>query len=254
MKKYKGIFIKNQEEINLMKRANQIVATILEELGSLVRPGIDTLALEEKAEELCLQLGVKPAFKGYRGYPYILCCSVNEQVVHGFPSKRVLQEGDILSIDCGVVYKGFYGDAARTFAVGEISAEAKKLMQVTFDSLYKGIEEAKPGNNLYDISAAIQNYVESNGFYVIKRFVGHGIGVHLHEKPEVPNFVPVGAKKIVLKAGMTLAIEPMVALGTDEVEILADQWTAVTKDRSLAAHFEHTIAVTSSGAMILSEV
>lgn len=237
-----------------MREANRIVALILDELESLITPGLTTLELEHKAENLCQKYKVKPAFKGYHGYPYILCCSVNEQVVHGFPSNRELKEGDILSVDMGVVYKGFYGDSARTFAVGSISAQAKELMDVTEKSLYLGIEQAKVGNNLYDISAAIQDYVEKQGFHIIKRFVGHGIGTRLHEKPEVPNFVPFNASRIPLKAGMTLAIEPMVAVGTDEVEILKDNWTAVTKDRSLAAHFEHTIAITSEGPMILSQV
>ncbi|KUJ94834.1 MAG: Methionine aminopeptidase [Desulfonauticus sp. 38_4375] len=237
-----------------MREANRIVALILAELEKEIAPGLTTLELERKAEDLCQKYKVKPAFKGYHGYPYILCCSVNEQIVHGFPSSRELQAGDILSVDMGVVYKGFYGDAARTFAVGDISPQARELMQVTEKSLYKGIEQAKVGNNLYDISAAIQNYVEAKGFHVVKRFVGHGIGTRLHEKPEVPNFVPVNANKLPLKVGMTLAIEPMVAVGTDEVEILKDNWTAVTKDGSLAAHFEHTIAITSEGPEILSQV
>jgi len=254
LKKYKGIFLKNKEEIGLMREANRIVALILAELEKEIAPGLTTLELERKAEDLCQKYKVKPAFKGYHGYPYILCCSVNEQIVHGFPSSRELQAGDILSVDMGVVYKGFYGDAARTFAVGDISPQARELMQVTEKSLYKGIEQAKVGNNLYDISAAIQNYVEAKGFHVVKRFVGHGIGTRLHEKPEVPNFVPVNANKLPLKVGMTLAIEPMVAVGTDEVEILKDNWTAVTKDGSLAAHFEHTIAITSEGPEILSQV
>ncbi|WP_456324211.1 type I methionyl aminopeptidase [Desulfonauticus submarinus] len=254
MKKYKGIFIKNREEIGLMREANRIVAIILEEIREAIKPGLTTLDLERKAETLCKKFKVRPAFKGYHGYPFILCCSVNEQIVHGFPNTRPLEEGDILSVDMGVVYKGFFGDAARTFAVGEISEQAARLMDVTKNALYLGIDQARAGNNLYDISAAIQDYVEGKGFHVIKRFVGHGIGTRLHEKPEVPNFVPFNASKITLKAGMTLAIEPMVAIGTDKVEILADKWTAVTKDGSLAAHFEHTIAITSEEPMILSEV
>ncbi|MDQ7031220.1 MAG: type I methionyl aminopeptidase [Desulfonauticus sp.] len=254
MKKYKGIFIKNKEEIGLMREANRIVAVILEELKELAKPGLTTLDLERKAESLCEQFKVRPAFKGYHGYPFILCCSVNEQVVHGFPNTKPLEEGDLLSVDMGIVYKGFYGDAARTFGIGAISQKARELSEVTEQALYVGIEQARAGNNLYDISAAIQNYVESRGFHVIKRFVGHGIGTKLHEKPEVPNFVPLNASKIRLKAGMTLAIEPMVAVGTDEVEILEDKWTAVTKDRSLAAHFEHTIAITGDGPIILSKV
>jgi methionyl aminopeptidase len=178
---------------------------------------------------------------------------VNEEIVHGFPSReRILEEGDIVSFDMGVVYNGFYGDSARTFGVGEVSAESQKLMDVTRESLYKGIEQAVPGNNLYDISAAIQSYVEGFGFGIVRRFVGHGIGSHLHEKPEIPNFVPKGISGIPLKAGMVLAIEPMVTVGTHEVEVLDDKWTAVTKDGKLSAHFEHTIAVTSDGPRILS--
>jgi methionyl aminopeptidase len=173
--------------------------------------------------------------------------------VHGFPSKtRIIEEGDIVSFDMGVVYHGFYGDSARTFGVGQVSEESQKLMDVTRESLYKGIEQAVPGNNLYDISAAIQSYVEGFGFGIVRRFVGHGIGSHLHEKPEIPNFVPKGISGVPLKAGMVLAIEPMVTVGSYEVDVLEDKWTAVTKDRKYSAHFEHTVAVTSDGPRILS--
>lgn len=236
-----------------MREANRIVSKILDELGENVRPGVPTILFEEISRKRCDEYGVRPAFLGYQGFPYALCCSVNEEIVHGFPSKeRILEEGDIVSFDFGVVFKGFYGDSARTFAVGEVSPEAKKLMDVTRESLYKGIEQAVPGNNLYDVSAAIQSYVEGFGFGIVRRFVGHGIGSHLHEKPEIPNFVPKGMSGVPLKAGMVLAIEPMVTVGTHEVEVLADKWTAVTKDRKLSAHFEHTIAIGSGGPRILS--
>lgn len=253
MKKFRGVFLKNENEIGLMREANRIVSTILDELGENVRPGVPTIRFEEICRARCEENGVRPAFLGYQGFPFALCCSVNEEIVHGFPSKdRILEEGDIVSFDMGVVYNGFFGDSARTFAVGEVSEEAKKLMDVTRESLYKGIEQAVPGNNLYDISAAIQSYVEGFGFGIVRRFVGHGIGSHLHEKPEIPNFVPKGMAGVPLKAGMVLAIEPMVTVGTYEVDVLEDKWTAVTKDRKLSAHFEHTIAVTSGGPRILS--
>ncbi|BDQ39061.1 methionine aminopeptidase [Pseudodesulfovibrio nedwellii] len=236
-----------------MREANRIVSTILDELAENVKPGVSTMLFEDICRSMCDQYGVRPAFLGYQGFPFALCCSVNEEIVHGFPSKeRILNEGDIVSVDMGVVYEGFYGDSARTFAVGAVSDEAKKLMDVTRESLYKGIEKAVPGNNLYDISAAIQSYVEGFGFGIVRRFVGHGIGSHLHEKPEIPNFVPKGMPGVPLKAGMVLAIEPMVTVGSHEVEVLEDKWTAVTKDRKLSAHFEHTIAITSDGPMILS--
>nr|WP_321256272.1 type I methionyl aminopeptidase [uncultured Pseudodesulfovibrio sp.] len=253
MKKFRGVFLKNDKEIGLMREANRIVSTILDELAENVKPGVSTMLFEDICRSMCDQYGVRPAFLGYQGFPFALCCSVNEEIVHGFPSKeRILNEGDIVSVDMGVVYEGFYGDSARTFAVGAVSDEAKKLMDVTRESLYKGIDKAVPGNNLYDISAAIQSYVEGFGFGIVRRFVGHGIGSHLHEKPEIPNFVPKGMPGVPLKAGMVLAIEPMVTVGSHEVEVLEDKWTAVTKDRKLSAHFEHTIAITSDGPMILS--
>ncbi len=253
MKKFRGVFLKNDKEIGLMREANRIVSKILDELGENVKPGVSTMLFEDICRARCDEHNVRPAFMGYQGFPFALCCSVNEEIVHGFPSKdRILQEGDIVSVDMGVVYKGFYGDSARTFAVGAVSQEAQKLMDVTRESLHVGIEQAVPGNNLYDISAAIQSYVEGFGFGIVRRFVGHGIGSHLHEKPEIPNFVPKGMTGVPLKAGMVLAIEPMVTVGSYEVEVLDDKWTAVTKDRKLSAHFEHTIAVTSDGPIILS--
>lgn len=229
-----------------------MVALILDALGEHVRPGVKTMLFEEIAQKMCREYGVRPAFQGYYGFPYALCCSVNEEVVHGFPSERVLQEGDIVSFDMGVVYKGFYGDSARTFPVGKVSEEAQRLMTITRESLMKGIEQACSGNDLADIARAVQQHVESNGFQVVRRFVGHGIGSSLHEKPEVPNFVPAGFTGVPLKPGMVLAIEPMVTVGTYEVEILDDNWTAVTRDRKLSAHFEHSIAITAHGPEILS--
>jgi len=237
-----------------MREANRIAANILHEVGCLVVPGVTTWELEEKAIELCATFDVIPAFKGYLGFPYALCCSVNEEIVHGFPSKRELLEGDILSIDFGVKFQGFYGDTARTFPVGSISKGAAHLLEVTLDSLRLGIEQAVPGNDLYDVSRAVQERVEAQGFSVIKRFVGHGIGRMLHEKPEVPNYVPKNSSRLPLKPGMVIAIEPMVAIGTDQVEILSDGWTAVTKDRSLSAHFEHSVAITKDGPFILSHM
>ena len=257
MKKQFGVFIKNTGEIARMRKANAIVAHVLDVMGSQVRPGVPTMLFEEIAQEECRKAGVKPAFQGYHGFPYALCCSVNEEVVHGFPSQRLLKEGDIVSFDMGVVYEGFYGDAARTYPVGVVSPEAEELLRVTRECLFKGIEAVRANMPLYGVSRAIQEHVERAGLQVVRRFVGHGIGRSLHEKPEVPNFAPGGTMEnnhwgVLLKAGMVLAIEPMVTLGTYEVDILDDNWTAVTRDRKLAAHFEHTVAVTHDGADILS--
>jgi len=252
LKKFRGIYLKNDNEITLLREAGRIVAAILEELRIQVAPGVTTMEFENLALDLCEKYKVKPAFKGYLGYPFALCCSVNEEVVHGFPSGRVLVEGDLVSFDMGVVYKGFYGDSALTVPVGRVDARAEELLSVTRTSLFEGIDQAKLGNDLYDISRAVQKYVEGRGFSVVRRFVGHGIGKHLHEKPEVPNFAPPGASRVPLQPGMVLAIEPMVTAGGPEVEVLSDKWTAVTKDRSLSAHFEHTVAVTKHGPVILS--
>jgi methionyl aminopeptidase len=253
LKKVRGIYIKNSAEIALMREANRIVSVVLDALGEAVAPGVPTMRFEEIAQDMCRQFGVQPAFQGYGGFPYALCCSVNEEVVHGFPSReRILREGDVVSFDMGVVYERFYGDSARTFAVGTVSDAARDLLDATRESLHRGIAQAQPGNNLYDVSRAVQEFVEARGYSVVRRFVGHGIGRKLHEKPEVPNFVPSGMAGPVLKPGMVLAIEPMVCAGTCEVEILEDKWTAVTKDRKLSAHFEHTVAVTHEGPVVLS--
>jgi len=236
-----------------MRRSNAIVAEILEALREAIKPGITTLELNELSEELCLKKKVRPAFKGYMGYPFSLCVSINEVVVHGLPSQRRLKEGDIVSLDFGVICDGYYGDAAITVPVGRVSKMAKRLISVTEEALYKGIEQARPKRHLSDISFAIQRHAEAHGFSVIRQFVGHGIGRSLHEDPQVPNFGPPG-RGVRLKPGMVIAIEPMVAEGTYEVEILEDGWTAVTKDRKLAAHFEHTVAITEDGPQILSRV
>jgi methionyl aminopeptidase len=245
------IIYKSEEEIRTMKRSNQIVAKILSELALLVKPGVQTRDLDAYAEKRTREMDAVPAFKGYRGYPASLCTSINEEIVHGIPSSRTLRAGDIISLDFGVVYDGFYGDAAVTYPVGEITPRAEKLIATARESFAKGLAKIKEGNRLSDISHAIQSHVESQGFSVIRSFVGHGIGFSLHEEPQVPNFGSPG-RGPKLKPGMVLAIEPMIAIGNWEVEILADNWTAVTKDRSLSAHYEHTVALTQDGAEILS--
>lgn len=247
------IIYKSREEIHAIKLSNQIVAKILAELKRMVKPGVHTKELDEYAEMRSKEMDAIPAFKGYRGYPASLCTSINEEIVHGIPSSRALREGDILSLDFGVIYDGYYGDAAVTYPVGEISPEAKKLIDTAKQAFYKGIGQMKEGKRISDISFAIQSYVESQGFSVIRTFVGHGIGLSLHEEPQVPNFGQPGhGPKI--KPGLVLAIEPMIAIGDWQVEILEDNWTAVTMDRNLSAHFEHTVALTQKGLEILSEV
>jgi methionyl aminopeptidase len=253
VKKFRGVFLKNENEIALLRTANRIGALIHDAIRAEVRPGVPTMRFEEIAQDLCRTYKVRPAFQGYHGFPFALCCSVNEEVVHGFPSHtRLLAEGDIVSFDMGVVYEGFYGDSAYTVGVGTVSEEAGRLMRVTDECLMRAIAAAVPGNSLHDISAAVQTHAERNGYAVIRRFVGHGIGRSLHEKPEIPNFVSAFSSSVTLKAGMTLAIEPMLAQGTHEVDILEDNWTAVTKDRKLAAHFEHSVAIMPHGPEILS--
>ncbi len=245
------IIIKSPAELDAMREANRVVARVLAEVVAAVKPGATTAQLDAMAEEMCRAMGAVPGFKGYHGYPYSLCCSPNEQVVHGFPSDDPLQEGDILSMDFGAVLEGFNGDAATTVAVGQISDEASRLMQATEAALVAGIEHCRPGRRLGDLSAAVQKVAEGAGFSVVRQFVGHGIGRDLHEEPQVPNFGSPG-RGVELKPGMVLAIEPMVNAGGAEVEILADGWTAVTADGKLSAHFEHTVAVTDDGPRILS--
>jgi methionyl aminopeptidase len=234
--------------------ACRIVAESLENIRRIVAPGITTLELNSFVEHFIASKKATPAFKGYRGYPASLCTSLNEQVVHGIPSSTTkLKEGDIISLDIGVLYKGFYGDAAMTLPVGKTESTARKLLSVTEESLSRGINCARAGKRLFDISYAIQNYVETQGFSVVRNFVGHGIGRELHEEPQLPNFGRPG-KGIMLMQGMTLAIEPMVNTGSWEVEILNDGWTAVTSDRSLSAHFEHTVAITKEGPKALTKI
>lgn len=249
--KARHVNLKTANEIEEMKAANRIVAEILRGLRSKVRPGITTDELDKYAEVWLIEKEAKPAFKGYRGYPKTLCTSINSQVVHGIPSRTALNEGDLLSIDFGAYCNGFYGDAAITVPVGNVSEEARRLVETAEKSLYAGIEKAYPGNRLSDISHAIQSTVEKNGFSVVREFVGHGIGRSLHEEPQVPNFgIPgLGMR---LKAGMVLAIEPMINGGSSDIRILQDGWTAITKDGSLSAHFEHTVAITETGPIILT--
>jgi len=237
-----------------MRKSGRIVREILDELRAMVAPGVTTMDLEKAAERKILESGAKPAFKGYYDYPCVLCTSVNEEIVHGIPSaKRVLKAGDIVSIDCGVVLHGYYGDAAITVAVGDtVSPERQKLLEVTEQSLYKAIEQVKIGNRISDIGWAVQEFVEANGFSVVREFVGHGIGTKLHEEPQVPNFRSGGADTR-LREGMVLAIEPMVNSGRPEAKVLDDKWTAVTADGSSSAHFEHCVAVTKDGPLILTQ-
>jgi methionyl aminopeptidase len=246
------ILIKSPQEIEAMRRAGAVVGRFFEEVGPLVRPGVTTAHLEEFADRFLARNRVRSAFKGYLGYPAHLCTSLNEEVVHGIPSAdRLVREGDILSIDFGVVLDGFYGDAARTFAVGAVSPESRRLLDATERSLGKAIEATRPGNRLGDVSAAVQATVEAEGFSVVRDFVGHGIGRSMHEEPQVPNFGKPGTGPKLLP-GMVLAIEPMVNAGGFAVEVLPDGWTVVTRDRSRSAHFEHTVAVTEDGNRILS--
>lgn len=246
------IILKSPPEIEKIRKACLIVAEILERLKEHIRPDVTTWDLNVLSEELAKKQGAKPAFQGYQGFPYALCTSINEEVVHGMPSKgRHLKEGDIISLDFGVVIDGYYGDAAITVPVGSITHEAETLCRVTENALYEGIKQIIVGNRLSDISHAIQEFVENNNFSVVRDFVGHGIGQNLHESPQIPNFGPPG-KGVKLKPGMVLAIEPMINQGEPDVEILGDQWTAVTLDRQLSAHFEHTVAVTDNGPDILS--
>lgn len=240
-----------KEEISTIRKSNQIVAKILAELGKMITPGVQTKELDEYAELRVKEMNAIPAFKGYRGYPASLCTSINEEIVHGIPSSRRLRDGDIISLDFGVLYEGYYGDAAVTYPVGEITPKAKKLIKAAEETFYKGMEQMKPGKRISDISFAIQSHVESQGFSVIRAFVGHGIGLSLHEEPQVPNFGSPG-RGPKLKSGMVLAIEPMIAMGDWDVEILDDNWTAITRDRSLSAHYEHTVAITQKGPEILS--
>jgi methionyl aminopeptidase len=247
------IILKSLQEIEKIRKAGLIVADTLEAIRGMIRPGVNTQSLDECAEQFILAAGAKPAFKGYRGYPKTLCTSVNNEVIHGIPSKDViLKQGDIVSIDVGAVVEGFYGDAAITLPVGTIAPEAERLIRVTEEALSRGIALGQPGNRLYDISHAVQSYVEANGYSVVREFVGHGIGRSLHEDPQIPNFGDRG-KGPRLQSGMVLAIEPMVNAGGSATVVKKDNWTAVTADGSLSAHFEHTIAVMPDGPWILTK-
>ncbi len=247
------IICKSPAEIEKMRRSGRLVRELLEEISGRARPGVSTLELEKDAEKRLAKVGARPAFKGYRGYPCCLCTSVNEQIIHGIPSDRRLKEGDVLSLDLGVVVDGFYGDSAITIPVGEISESAKKLLRVTEEALERAIDKVRPGNRLSDVSAAVQEHVEGHGFSVVREFVGHGIGRELHEDPQIPNFGPPG-RGPVLKEGMVLAIEPMVNAGLPATRILDDQWTAVTLDGEYSAHFEHMVAVTGNGPDVLTRL
>tara|TARA_Y100000817_G_scaffold87990_1_gene68457 strand:+ start:4008 stop:4778 length:771 start_codon:yes stop_codon:yes gene_type:complete len=245
------INIRNQKEINLIKESSGMVFDVLESLNELITPGASPKDLDLFAENYIKNNGGTPAFKGYMGFPSTLCISVNEEVVHGIPSERLLKNGDIVSIDCGVLKNGFYGDSARTYAVGKISKELNNLLDVTKKSLSLGIKSAKTGGRLSDIGYAIQKYVEDNGFSVVRDLVGHGIGENLHEEPQIPNYGEKG-EGIILKEGMCFAIEPMVNMGENEILTKKDGWTIYTKDMKPSAHFEHTIVVRKEGGEILS--
>ncbi|MBI3625687.1 MAG: type I methionyl aminopeptidase [Candidatus Rokubacteria bacterium] len=246
------IILKSPREIALMRAAGQILAEVMERLRAFVKPGISTAEIDREVESFLASRGAKPAFKGYRGFPATVCTSINEEVVHGIPSPhRRLREGDIIGLDLGCVVDGYYADCAFTLAVGEVPPRVQELLDVTRESLDRAVDQCRPGRRLGDISHAVQEHVERHGFSVVRAFVGHGIGRELHEDPQIPNFGEPG-RGPVLKPGMVLAIEPMVTMGSWEVRILPDRWTAVTEDGSLAAHFEHTVAVSENGPDVLT--
>jgi methionyl aminopeptidase len=247
------VTLKSKREIDIMKDAGRIVAEVLKILRGLCRPGIKTRDLDRIAEEETVRRNARPAFKGYRGYPGSLCASINEEVVHGIPGSRELKEGDIIGLDFGVLYKGYYGDASISVAIGQVDAEVVDLLRVTEECLYLGIAQAVVGNHLADISRAIQNHAESHGYSLVKELGGHGIGKRMHEEPMVLNYVTNG-RGIKLQPGLVLALEPMVNLGTERVNTLADGWTVVTADGKPSAHFEHTVAITDSGPEILTRI
>lgn len=245
------IHIKSKEQINKMVKASSVVRDLLNEIKNIIKPGVSTLELDKFAENYILESGAIPGFKGLYGFPATICVSINDEVVHGIPSNRILKEGDIIGIDVGSIYDGFYGDHAKTFPVGDISDSNKKLIKVTKECLIKGIEEAKPGKRIGDIGFAIQSYAESFGFGVVRELVGHGIGEKLHEEPQIPNY---GSKNTgpVIKEGMCFAIEPMINFGTEEIYTKDDNWTVCTKDGKSSAHFEHTITIDKNGPVILT--
>jgi len=246
------ITIKSKDEIAKVREAGRIVAEVHKLIEEAIKPGISTMQLDSLAEEYILSKGAKPSFKGYGGFAGSICASINNEVIHGIPSKtQILKDGDIISIDVGAFYNGYHGDAAKTHAVGNISDEAKKIIEVTKQSFFAGIEFAKDGNHLYEISAAIQKYVEQYGYSIVRDFVGHGVGRELHEEPQIPNY-KVKGRGPKLQCGMVLAIEPMVNVGRYEVRVLQNDWTVVTLDGSLSAHYEHTIAITDKGPQLLT--
>lgn len=247
-----AITIKSEREIELMTQAGRILEIVHEEMEKALKPGMTTLDIDAIGEEVIRSYGCEPSFLNYNGYPASICVSVNEEVVHGIPSRnRIIQEGDIVSLDAGLIYKGYHSDAARTHAVGEISEEAKKLIEVTRQSFFEGIKYAKEGNYLFEISGAIGRYAAGFGYGVVRELCGHGIGTHLHEDPEIPNF-PMMRRGPKLKAGMTLAIEPMINLGTEKVRWLDDDWTVVTRDGKLSAHYENTVLITKGEPILLT--
>ncbi len=246
-----AIILRSRKEIERLRASNQVVMCVMAELKKAIRPGITTLELDDLAERIIRGQGAIPAFKGYRGYQHTICASVNEEVVHGVPSGKKLKDGDIVSVDVGAKLYGYFGDHAVTFPVGNVDPGANKLLKCCEESLFKGIEQAKPGNRLFDISHAVQKHAEGAGFSVVRAYVGHGVGTNLHEEPQVPNFGEPGTGPE-LKAGMVLAIEPMLNMGVHDVKVLSDEWTVVTADEKLSAHFEHSVAITEDGPEILS--
>jgi len=248
-----AIVCKSTAEIDKMRHSGSIVRQVLDHVRTLVAPGITTMDLERAAEKKIAELGAKPAFKGYYDYPCVLCTSVNEEIVHGIPSeKRMLKAGDIVSIDCGVVLDGYYGDSATTVAIGDVGEQTRKLMRVTQESLELAIQQVRAGNRLFDICGSVERHVTANGFSIVREYVGHGIGTQLHEEPQIPNYIERKNENPRLKEGMVLAIEPMVNAGKPDTRVLKDKWTAVTRDGSCSAHFEHCVAVTSNGPWVLT--
>lgn len=248
------IVLKTERELKLMREAGRISAGALKVAGEAVEPGISTAEIDRIAEKYILSQGAKPNFKGYNGFPATACISINDQVIHGIPSKKqIVKEGDIVSIDLGAVFEGYHGDNAATFAAGDVSPEAQRLMDVTRESLYEGIKMARAGGRIGDISAAVQQYTEARGYSVVRQYVGHGVGASLHEAPEVPNFGTPG-RGVRLLPGMTLAIEPMINMGTEKVKVMPDGWTVLTADGALSAHFEHSVVITADGPQILTLV
>lgn len=253
-KRRRGIEIKSPREVEIMRQSAEIVATVLKEISELVQPGMTTADLDAHAEKRIRQMGATPSFKGYHGFPASICSSINNEVVHGIPSpKKVIRTGDVLKVDTGACYQGFHGDSCITIAVGLVTPEAAKLIRVAEEALYKGIEQVKAGNYLLDIAGAIQDHVQANGFSVVEDFTGHGVGRNLHEEPSVFNFRTRDMPNVKLRAGMTLAIEPILNAGSKFTRTLSDRWTAVTADNSLSAQFEHTVLVTNDGYEILTD-